>query len=67
MLVEHKNDVDQGGAVGPCLLGICAKKFEFYARCGGDRRLVGCSGRAPEGEGVPMSSASEEVGRLGST
>jgi hypothetical protein len=32
VLVHHRNDVDQGGVVGPCLLDIYCKKFKFYAR-----------------------------------
>ena len=44
VLAQHRNDVDQGGAVGPYLLDIYGKKFELYARCGGGRRLIGCRG-----------------------
>ena len=31
-LVQHRNDADQGGAVGPCLLDISCKKFKLCAR-----------------------------------
>ncbi len=42
VLVQHRNYVDQGWAVGPRLLDIYGKEFEFDGRCGGGRRMVGC-------------------------
>ncbi len=32
MLVQHRNDVDQGGAVGPCFLSVDGEEFELRGR-----------------------------------
>jgi hypothetical protein len=45
MLIQHRNDVDQGRVVDPRLLNIYGQEFEFDGRLGGGCRLVGC--RAP--------------------
>ena len=34
LLVQHRNDVDKGRAVGPSLLIIYGKEFEFNGRLG---------------------------------
>ncbi len=38
VLVQHRNDVNQRGAVGRCLLSVDGKEFEFYNRRGGGCR-----------------------------
>jgi len=30
VLVQHREDVDQGGVVGPCLLSVDGEEFEPY-------------------------------------
>ncbi len=64
VVVQHRNDVDKGGAVGPRLLNVYGKEFKFYGRRGGGCRIAGCrdpvsSGRcwesiAVRGRGGPL-------------
>jgi len=35
VLVQHRDDVDQGGTVGPCLLSVYGEEFEVFDRRGG--------------------------------
>ena len=35
VLVQRRDDVDQGGAVGPCLLSVDGEEFEAFDRRGG--------------------------------
>jgi hypothetical protein len=35
VLVQHRDDVDQGGAVGPCLLRVDDEEFEAFDHRGG--------------------------------
>jgi hypothetical protein len=44
VVVQHRNDIDQGRAVGPRLLNVYGKEFEFCGRRGGGRRVVVCRG-----------------------
>jgi hypothetical protein len=44
VLVQHRNDIDQGRAADPRLLYIYGKEFEFYGRLVGGRGLIGCRG-----------------------
>ena len=34
VLVQHRDDVDHGGAVGPCLLSVYGEEFVDYGRRG---------------------------------
>ena len=48
-VVQHRNDVDQGGAVGPRLLNVYGKEFKFYGRRGGGCRMAGSRGPVDSG------------------
>ena len=49
VVVQHRNDVDQGRDVGPRLLNVYGKEFEFYGRRVGGCGMVGY--RGPVGSG----------------
>ena len=49
LLVQHRNDVDQGKVVGARLLNDYGKEFEFYGCRSGGRRLVVCRGPSSSG------------------
>jgi hypothetical protein len=49
VVVQHRNDVDQGMTVGLHLLNDYDKEFEFYRRRGGNLIVVGCWGPSSSG------------------
>ena len=49
VVIQHRNDVDHGGAVGLRFLTVYGEDFEFYGRRGGGRIMVGCRGPSSSG------------------
>ena len=49
VLVQHRDDVDQRGAIGPRFLSVYGEEFEIYGRRGGSRRMAMSSGPVSSG------------------
>jgi hypothetical protein len=49
VVVQYRNDVDQGGAVGPRLFNVYNKEFKFYGQRGGGCRMAWCRGQVSSG------------------
>ena len=65
MVVQHRNDINQGGAIGPRLLNVFGKEFKLYGRRGGGCRMVGCRVPVSWGDVGKVSPSEGGVGPSG--
>ena len=59
VLVQHRDDVDQGGVVGACLLSVYGEEFEVFDRRGGGWSMAKRSIPVSPGRGQETNKVGE--------